>query len=374
MIKKITIKNYKSILNLSIELGRFNVFIGENGCGKTNILEAVAMFSGAENDRLRMEDLANQGIRVARPDLTYSSFFNQKAKKRITYQCHLETADTVQEIDTKINLNDKNEWVADNDFSSKIMENFWKENPKVLTFKEYTNIINRIISNSQALAAYTKNYVIYDLNTQALRGITKESLREPLGIYGENLDTALANIGQDILKKIEEYKYIIPWLKDIIIDSKGKYKQQGYNPKGNSTLYFSDKFMKSESVFNVENANEGILHLLFYLVLFTHPNSPRFFAIDNIETALNPHLCRHISEILSTINPHKQALVTTHNPAILDGLDLTNDTIRLFAVKRNDKGHTTCQRIQYRKGVDTKKYKLSEMWMKGLLGAIPEKF
>lgn len=30
MIKEITIKNYKSIKDETIELGRFNVFIGEN--------------------------------------------------------------------------------------------------------------------------------------------------------------------------------------------------------------------------------------------------------------------------------------------------------------------------------------------------------
>ena len=31
MLKKIEIKNFKSIYNESIELGRVNVFIGENG-------------------------------------------------------------------------------------------------------------------------------------------------------------------------------------------------------------------------------------------------------------------------------------------------------------------------------------------------------
>ena len=41
MIDRIHIKQFKSIINLSFELGRINVIIGENGCGKTNILEAL---------------------------------------------------------------------------------------------------------------------------------------------------------------------------------------------------------------------------------------------------------------------------------------------------------------------------------------------
>ena len=41
MNDKIRIENYKSIVDLTLELGRFNVIIGTNGCGKSNILEAI---------------------------------------------------------------------------------------------------------------------------------------------------------------------------------------------------------------------------------------------------------------------------------------------------------------------------------------------
>ena len=45
MIKEIQITNYKSIVDLTLELGRFNVIIGTNGCGKSNILEAITVAS-----------------------------------------------------------------------------------------------------------------------------------------------------------------------------------------------------------------------------------------------------------------------------------------------------------------------------------------
>ena len=43
MIKTITIKNFKSITAADLPLGNVNVFIGANGSGKSNILEAVGM-------------------------------------------------------------------------------------------------------------------------------------------------------------------------------------------------------------------------------------------------------------------------------------------------------------------------------------------
>src|SRR5687768_9050535 len=80
MIRTLTIKNYKSILDHTIELGRINVFIGENGCGKTNILEAVGLVGAALTDKLSVEELLIRGLRVAKPSIMRSSFPGNRAK------------------------------------------------------------------------------------------------------------------------------------------------------------------------------------------------------------------------------------------------------------------------------------------------------
>jgi len=104
MIKEITIDNYKSISNLTLGLGKFNVFIGENGSGKTNILEAIGMFAAAKNDRLSIEDLANQGIRVAKPNLTFSSFLSKKEKNTIHFKALFEDSNIKKLIEEKSNI------------------------------------------------------------------------------------------------------------------------------------------------------------------------------------------------------------------------------------------------------------------------------
>src|SRR5580692_7324970 len=87
MIKSFSIKNYKSILDQTVELGRINVFIGENGSGKTNILEAMGMAAAALADRLKVEDLYARGIRVAKPSITLSSFLNRKRPRSVELKC-----------------------------------------------------------------------------------------------------------------------------------------------------------------------------------------------------------------------------------------------------------------------------------------------
>lgn len=377
MLNQITIKNYKSIADLTLELGKFNVFIGENGCGKTNILEAVAMLAGAKNNRLEIQDLANMGVRVAKPSLTASNFLGDEQEKSITFDVEYDVLQETRQGNVVI-IPEKDDiytkWLTNDEELSNWNRHF---------FSIIANIANDYTPEEQDHATkmlknnphsnYLASYLIYNLNTQALRGQSRLSLKQPLGIHGEGLDLLLSTFREEQIQQLEQYKYLISWLEDIVLDTKGELKYKFPQIEGNSSLYFKDKFMTEGTLFNVENANEGILHILFYLALFISEKTPSFFAIDNIETALNPLMCRKLTEILSTLNPEKQALITTHNPAILDGLDLTNDDIRLFAVSRNGEGKTICRRIQFKKGTE-KKHKLSELWMQGLLGAVPKNF
>ena len=140
------------------------------------------------------------------------------------------------------------------------------------------------------------------------------------------------------------------------------------------TLSIGDKYLK-ESLhnFDQQSTNEGFLFLLFYLTLFNSPDTPKFFAIDNIETSFNPKLCTRITKCLvdATLEKGKQVIITTHSPYVLDGLDLSNDDIRLFVARRDIDGHTRIERISYR---EDRTMPLSELWMSGLIGGLPDNF
>lgn len=63
MISTLEIRNFKSIRHLRLDCRRVNVFIGEPNTGKSNILEAVGVFSvpftGNFRDFIRMENMAD---------------------------------------------------------------------------------------------------------------------------------------------------------------------------------------------------------------------------------------------------------------------------------------------------------------------------
>ena len=388
MLKEITIKNFKSIANDTIELGRVNVFIGENGCGKSNILEAVGFASTGIENRVDNENLISKGVRVAKPSLIISNF---KGKKQVNnFYTHLIFQDE-QHLNLDFNIADKEDFYRE--WSVKKAE---QKVDKNLVSEPQANYVSAHKSEEDEMLPLElmaerlrkdypkwvlKKFLIYVLNTPALRGFTHESRKEPVGIYGEGLDVLLASFDNKEMAQLKSYGYLISWLDDFFIDVQDALKFKGYKPnRSGSALYFVDKHMpKDNSVFSLENANEGILHVLFYLAVMISYKAPQFFAIDNIESCLNPHLCRHLMEEICKLakTQDKQLLITTHNPAILDGLNLFDDEIRLFEVKRNDKGHTQTRRIKVKpedKNAMGERYKLSELWTRGYLGAISNQF
>ncbi len=235
------------------------------------------------------------------------------------------------------------------------------------------------VEKTDKLREYLSKYLIYSLSINALRGLTSDSLQYPLGLNGEGLDVLLNNIPKEEIMQIKESaKDYISWIEDIFFDSEEIYKMQGYKlGRSKSNLYFRDKFMqKKNNLFSAENANEGALELLFYLTLFISRKTPDFFAIDNIENGLNPRLCRFLMKKICelAVKNGKQVLITTHNPAILDGLNLNDGSQRLYVVTRNDEGKTQAKRIQTKEQTSEQRMMLSEMWMKGLIGGVPYNF
>jgi hypothetical protein len=66
--------------------------------------------------------------------------------------------------------------------------------------------------------------------------------------------------------------------------------------------------------------------------------------------------------------------LTTHNPLVLDGLNLRDERVRLFAIDRDNKGYTTIRRVTITEALleeGKKGLTLSRLWVMGLLGGVP---
>lgn len=405
MIKSISINNFKSIVDLKLPLGQFNVLIGENGCGKSNILESIAFGTAALSNKLEREYFANRGIRYADPTSILSAFsvnnrinieinfghiiekfslyFNNNSgtwKMEEDANKYLQTFKDYTGYDFEDYQNTINQYVERLDEISKMMKDKQDLNAQNEIEEELHNIrlelSNNVLLNKANLVTkevYSHlNYLIFSIEESVLRKFDTENAIHPLGRNGEGLFAYLKEISQkengvEIIQEIKENLSVLDWFDDLEIPSEQLSNE--------FSLRIKDRYVEDTiRYFDQRSTNEGFLYLLFYLTLFISSETPAFFAIDNIESSFNPKLCREITKrLISLAKKHnKQVIVTTHSPAVLDGLDITNDDERLFVVRRSIDGYTKVNRVEYK--TQDISLLLSEAWLKGYLGGLPENF
>ena len=391
MISQVHIKNFKSIVDLTLDLGRVNLFIGENGSGKSNILEGVAFLASADNFGLPNSDFVAKGVRISKPELYSNAFTNEIQNiefsfiidnHRIIKQYTLE--DRIEPIWSDIVSLGFSKRYRDFllEYGGYINYDTSKRNFSAgdIEIKQGTTleIREKIIETANHIEEYFKyrfddyltRYIIYSPEVSCLRKFEEEGQIKPLGARGEGLFSLIKSLVSDNgnLQHIKEYLDVIDWFEDFSIPNDLMSNEYQISIK--------DRFINSDlKHLDQRSANEGFLFLLFYIVLFSSKKTPQFFAIDNIEASFNPKLCGKLINMLVDLskNNGKQVLMTTHNPATLDGLDLNDDEQRLFVVRRNIDGHTIVTRISEKPKI-TSPMKLSEMWTKGLLGGLPDNF
>ena len=382
MIEKIHIQNFKSIYDLELEVGRVNLFIGENGSGKSNLLEALVFVSASESNMLANEFLVSRGLRVPEPELMRSAFEEEGKENDIA-------------IDIKYSERDDSElyvFMHDNNTYSKWLEKKVKiplplelveqleEEVKKIKLNDISEYIKHMVTHLAEVNNIKidelflfKNFLIYSPENTALRVFESEKQIQPLGINGEGLLKLLKVINnyedKSYINTIIESLQLFNWFEDIRIPTDISSMED--------KVIIKDKYLYREMT--QYSANEGFLFILFYITLIVAKETPKAFAIDNIDASLNPKLCTKLMTILTDLAKKydKQIFLTTHNPAILDGIDLNNKEQKLFVVSRNKKGHTRMKEITVKdkpKSSDDEPLHLSEAFLRGYLGGLPKGF
>lgn len=375
MIKDISIENYKSIQKLKLEIGRVTVLIGENGCGKSNILEAIALSAAAACDKLDNEFLAPRGIRETEPQLMRAAFDNRNLTQDIKISLSFGKNENFDYILQNSN-NPYYNWVNENDFNLKNLEKliFTENRDEIIEKTDFLKQLKQFekkIKSNKKNNKYLSHFIIYSPEFHCLRNFKEEGQIQPLGINGEGLFKLLQvlSLDKDKLTEIKEHLQLIGWFKDFQIPNNLFIAERA--------IKIEDRYLEQEITFDQRSTNEGFLFLLFYFCLFISKDTPHFFAIDNIDASLNPKLCRRlIKELVNLARKYnKQVIFTTHNPAILDGLNLNDDDQRLFIVSRNKLGYTKARRfMKPETPTGEESVTLSEAFLRGYLGGLPKSF
>jgi predicted ATPase len=218
--------------------------------------------------------------------------------------------------------------------------------------------------------------------TPVLRGIVQDTApRNPVGLYGGQLAEAVALLATQRKGEgaIREALSMIDWAKTVTAGEPKRSFLSPSVPTSRIVVEFQDRYMAAgRNILSGYDASEGALYILFMLALAAHSQSPRVFAVDNFDQALNPRTARELTRtfVKHALAEQRQVLLTTHNPLVLDGLDLGDERVRLFTVGRDKLGHTRVKRVPVRNFARLKakhgEHAVSRLWVEGRLGGMPD--
>ena len=393
MLNRIEVEAFKSLENVEIDLGRVNVFIGANGSGKSNLLEAIGVLSAAANGRVDDEALSRRGVRLGLPVLYKSSFKSSKQPNAIHFTAFSEEASYSVGL---FNPLDKPEpsWR----FKTERLEEPGRESigrsPATKKFHLDPTAgyiaLKAVELPEESLAGRLlkelRQFAIFAPDTTTLRGLDTDSQsREPVGLRGGRLAEAVTGVFGRLLHRdktvrelYESVLELIDWADVVVSTSPDSVPVSKNIPQPTRILRFRDRFMaEGRNVLSGYDASEGALYVLFMTVLVHHRESPPVLAVDNFDHALNPRLAKALTRKVCDwmiARQDRQLLLTSHNPLVLDGLPLRNDAVRLFTVERSHRGKTVVRRVELSEellDMADKGVPLSQQWVMGTFGGVP---
>ena len=391
MLEQLKIARFKSVRDQTLDLGRVNLFIGGNGSGKSNLLEAVGLLSACLGRGLGDSDIGAKGLRITPPELMKSSFKNDSLPRTMqlvgTFSGGLEYKAVLRsrESDPLLRFfSEAAEFKGNRVFGRSNRGTQAMGAPLANKLEQHRGLWDQIRatveipSNMRDEISQFSRYVIYSPQTDFLRG--RQSGRvdvPPVGLHGEGLPGAVSSyLSAHLQLKGREKRHkgsggaeweIIDESSDLVglpgwASSFGAHRgkpsltSRDVADRSSEVVFFVDKFMHARrNRLSVYDSSEGTLFLLFAAIILSHPEAPRVFALDNVDNTLNPKLTRKLVEqiirvVSMTANTEtglgaRQVFLTSHNPTALDAFDLFSEDQRVFVVSRNERGHTTADRL-----------------------------
>lgn len=399
MIRTLHVENFKSLVRVEIELGRVNVFIGANGCGKSNLLEAVGILGAAAFGRVDDESLLRRGVRPGVPRLYKSAFpskskaphifFGATSERGARYEVSLlnplDNPEPAWRFKTERLERGANDVVVTRGVRAAANQNPHSGLAAISTFGHSPR------DAAVSLLNELREFGVYCPNTAVLRGqVPDQQSRPPVGLAGGRLPEAvheLMSAAQEdgaTWDRLQEAFELIDWAQDCSVGPSAGVPLSPSAARSSVVLKFHDRFMvKKHNMLTGYDASEGALYVLFVAVLALHSKAPRCLAVDNVDQALNPRLAQRLMSLLCewsrpqsgwAVDWKRQWMFTTHNSAMLDGLHLRDPDVRLFAVDRDSRGHTVIRGIDLQAALaarPSEDWTLSRMWVNGLLGGVP---
>lgn len=359
-IQRLKAQNFKSFDRLDLELGDFNVFIGANASGKSNVLNVLRF----------LRDIAASGLRNAvslQGDMEFLRNMNVSAEAETIIEVRF-SFDTIEErgtVDYVLSIEHdesssagykvgrdhaelcSQHALAEEEDKSKICERLAHEGGRLeweaLPGNERRSIgrlaDGNILSQDRALLetpdfnvvsffqrADVKEILIYDFDTRAQRKAAPVTSKADLEEDGSNVALVLKSIVEDEEKRrrfTNLIQYVLPFVKSVDVERFA----------GRSLIPTLEEAHAPGTRLPASLLSEGTIKVIALIIALYFEDRP-VVAFEEPASNLHPRLISRVVEMMKEQAGQKQIFITTHSPEVIKHAGLEN----VYLVSRDENG------------------------------------
>jgi predicted ATPase len=360
-LEKLTIKNFKSIHEQTLALGRLNVFIGGNGSGKSNLIQVFRFLREIVN-----QNLANYtGAKGGADTLLY---FGRKRSPQMSFFLEFAEGDTANAYSVEL------QGTADDALQIANEIAFYHERKKypkpyekpVTSFSKESKLKQTDHICTRQVMRDLDSYRVYHFHdtsdTAAAKGTADVDDNRVLRPQAENLPAFLYWMQQ---KKPDHFANI----KDTVRQIAPFFEEFRLAPLqlNSSKIRLEWREKGSEAYFNASSLSDGTLRFICLATLLLQPNLPAVVLLDEPELGLHPAAVTLLADLLSSAATRTQVIVATQSVTLVN--QFTPESV--WTVDRKDNQSV----FRHLEGEDMSAwlddYALGELWEKNVLGARP---
>ncbi|MGF7215852.1 putative ATPase [Spirosoma lacussanchae] len=356
MLKRVSIQNFKSLKDVTLDLQKVNLLIGPNNSGKTNFLKALEYMAKdntnqeePEYDRLVFRQ--QEGIEI---EITLLYDLDENSHDR-GFVCTITGTASIQK--TELRGQGTGSYLY---FDPKKMKDkvgsivLYKPDPNKLTQPSIVGTgaqkVNADASNLIAFFDYIRD------DQPEIFDRIKSDLQECVPEFTEiNFQSIPSN--EELVKQF----------------GPGTYKRLGLTDSRQGVKYWADEL------------SEGTLYFLSLLCIINQPNPPKLLLLEEPEKGIHPRRIFEVIQFIFQLAEEKdvQVIMTTHSPIVVDMFKDMPESVFIF--DKDDEGATHVKNLQHdviepetakskELGIEPPHYtdSLGHAWTVGFLGGVPK--
>jgi len=331
-LRRVLVRNYKSIGRCDVYLERLSVLVGRNGAGKSNFLDALRFVVEGLQTSLDHAIKSRGGIQMVRrtstghprnftiqlefnlPDMMVGNYgFEVAARKEGGFSVKWERLEILKPNNDRAAFYN----VADGE----LRESSSATMPKAVPDRLYLVVASGI---PEFRVVYDRLTAMgfYNLNPEAMKELQSPDAGDLLHRDGDNIASVIARLEKDAgveKARVEQY------LGKIVSGIEG-VKRQSLGPRETVEFMQRVKGAKAPWSFPAASMSDGTLRALGTLVAVSQLVHARervlLVGIEEPETALHPAAAQALMDALKEGKEHTQILLTTHSADLLDKMEL----------------------------------------------------